>query len=166
MQECSIATMRVMMFPSRRQLIAPLVISIVSLVLLSAHAATPSAEKTVEVQTPNAKSGTKGKKLTLNVGPVTATGFCNKADVTKVVLGSLKVFRKCTLNGPMTSAKVTLGIRWAIGIKGLPVGVGASKVRGWGATLACLKRAVRAMTFAKPEGGICLVKAPFVLEKK
>lgn len=104
--------------------------------------------------------------VTSGDGVETAKKFCDKADIQQTVSSRMNAIRYCyeqQLNAnPTLEGKVEL--QWKIGLDG---SVTSTSVMG--STLEnraverCIARVVRErMQFAKPEGGICVVRYPFV----
>ena len=101
----------------------------------------------------------------LRLGGGASKGFCSRTDIAKNVRMRAGAIRACYERQlqvkPSLAGKVT--IQWTIKLTG---GVGNAHVQA--STLRnqavenCILRAVRRIRFKKPEGGICIVKWPFV----
>lgn len=94
------------------------------------------------------------------------TGHCSKSDIRRKVRRRVGVIRTCyerrLLARPNLRGKVTL--RWTIGSDGRVSGVGHSGSLKDSSVTSCIKRAIRAVRFQKPDTGICVVKWPFVFD--
>jgi len=110
-----------------------------------------------------------GKKRKRRVGKVklsggSSTGFCKKSNIRSVVRRRAGAIRACyekrLLAKPKLKGKLTA--RWTIGTDGRVKGAGASGSMTDGKVKSCVLRVVRRMRFAKPEGGICVIRWPFV----
>lgn len=110
-----------------------------------------------------------GKKKTkrtgkLKVGAGSSTGFCKKSNVKSVVRRRAGAIRACYEARlplkPRLSGKLTA--KWTIGADGSVRGVTAQGSLKDGKVKACVLRVLRRMRFQKPEGGICVVRWPFV----
>ena len=115
-----------------------------------------------------AKAGL-GKKKKRRVGKVrissgAATGFCKKGDIARVVRRRAHAIRACYEKRlqvkPKLSGKLTA--RWTIKATGSVGGASASGSLTDGTVKNCVLRVIRRMRFKKPEGGVCIVKWPFV----
>lgn len=115
------------------------------------------------------KAGLGGSKKKRRVGRLkmggnSATGFCKKSNIRSVVRRRAGAIRACyekrLLAKPKLKGKLTA--RWTIGANGKVKGAGAGGSLKDGNVKGCILRVIRRMRFAKPEGGICVIKWPFV----
>lgn len=101
----------------------------------------------------------------LKFGGGASQGFCSRGDISKNVRMRAGAIRACYERQlqikPSLSGKVT--IRWTIHLDGSvkAAAVAGSTLRS-PAVENCILRAIRRIRFKKPEGGICIVKWPFV----
>ena len=114
-----------------------------------------------------ASLGHKGKKLVskVQIGAGRSTGFCKRADIAKNVRRRARSIKACYearlqvkkgLKGKMT-------VRWTIGMSGrVQSAQVVNSSLGDGGVQGCILRVIRRMSFAKPEGGVCIVQWPFV----
>lgn len=115
-----------------------------------------------------AKLGGKGaakKKVQIRRGKEELSGFCKQADILRVVsarqAGIQYCYEKELARNPELNGKVTMS--WRIALDGSVAKafvenstMGNKEVEG------CMVRNVQRWTFAKPEGGMCQVRFPFV----
>ena len=114
-----------------------------------------------------ASLGRKGKRKVarINFGQGSAQGFCEKNNIRKIVLrrkGAIKAcYEQQLILNPKLSGKID--IRWTINQTGKvqSASVISSTIKN-SAVENCVVRQIRRMKFAKPKGGICIVKWPFV----
>jgi hypothetical protein len=114
--------------------------------------------------------GSLGRKRARKVGKIRigkgkSTGFCKKGDIARVVRRRANSIRACYEQRlqvkPGLKGKLTA--RWTIGLSGRVQSASASgNTVGDGAVTSCVLRVIRRMSFAKPEGGVCIVQWPFV----
>ncbi len=107
----------------------------------------------------------KKKKISVKRGSGKVTGFCKQADILRVVNARQRGIQYCyekeLARNPELNGKVTLS--WRISLDGSVQKVivedsslGNKSVEG------CMQRQVQRWKFAKPEGGMCQIKFPFV----
>ena len=111
-----------------------------------------------------------GKKRAKKVGKIKigsgrSTGFCKKGDIARVVRRRANSIRACyearLQVKPGLRGKVTA--RWTIAMSGRVSSASDSgNTLGDSAVTSCILRVIRRMSFAKPEGGVCIVQWPFV----
>ena len=114
--------------------------------------------------------GSLGRKRAKKVGKVkigsgTSAGHCKKGDIARAVRRRANSIRACYEQrlqvNPGLSGKVTA--RWTIGLDGrVKAASAAQNTITDGAVTSCILRVIRRMSFAKPEGGVCVVQWPFV----
>jgi hypothetical protein len=110
------------------------------------------------------KKGTR-KVARIDFGQGSAEGFCEKGNIRSVVMRRVGAIKACyeqqLILKPDLQGKVD--VRWTINAEG---GVDNATVIGTtlndGNVENCVVRQIRRMKFAKPKGGICIVKWPFV----
>ena len=116
--------------------------------------------------------GLGGKKkrrvAKMRLGGMGARGFCKKGDISSKVRRRAAAIRACyekvLMRKPGLSGKVM--VKWQIGLDGRVAGlVSTSGSMPDGSVKACVGRMIQRIRFAKPEGGICIVKWPFVFTK-
>ncbi len=115
-------------------------------------------------------SGGLGKKrkkrvVKFRIGSAQTQGFCKKSDIVRIVKMRAGAIRACYERRlqlhPKLKGKLT--VRWTIGLDGRVKQVTVMK-----STLSdravgqCVLRIIRHLRFRKPEGGICVIKWPFV----
>ncbi len=115
----------------------------------------------------NAGLGRKKMRRTgkVRVGRGQTAGFCKKGDVSKAVRRRTGAIRSCYEKrlqiNPQLKGKIMM--QWKIGQDGR-----VKSVSSKGGSLRdpqvvrCVTRMIRGMRFAKPEGGVCVVRWPFV----
>lgn len=101
----------------------------------------------------------------IRIGSGKSTGFCQKGNIARVVRRRANSIRACyeqrlqvnpNLRGKMTA-------RWTIALNGRVASANlAGNTLSDGAVASCVLRVIRRMSFAKPEGGVCIVQWPFV----
>jgi hypothetical protein len=109
------------------------------------------------------KRGRKVGKIRIGTGK--STGFCQRSNIARVVRRRHNSIKACyeqrlqvkpNLRGKLTA-------RWTIALNGRVASANlAGSTLGDGAVVACVLRVIRRMSFAKPEGGVCIVQWPFV----
>ena len=100
-------------------------------------------------------------------GAPQASGFCKKSDITKRVSTKQRSITRCyekaLMSNPELSGKVTL--QWTVDMSGKVI---RSSTKVANSTLAnqkvegCMMRVVNRLKFAKPDGGNCVIRFPFV----
>jgi hypothetical protein len=110
-----------------------------------------------------------GRKVMRKVGKVrlgsgSTAGFCKRGNISSVVRRRARTIRNCYESRLQVKAgiKGTLRVRWTIGTDGRVLRVSSSGSLNDGGTTGCVKRVIRRLRFAKPEGGVCVVQWPFV----
>jgi len=109
------------------------------------------------------KSARKVGKI--RIGSGRSTGFCKKGDISRIVRRRAGSIRNCYEQrlqvNPRLRGKVTA--RWTIGLNGrvTSASIISNSLRD-GAVTSCILRAIRRMSFNKPEGGVCIVQWPFI----
>jgi hypothetical protein len=101
----------------------------------------------------------------IRIGCGKSTGFCKKGDIAKVVRRRAGSIRACYEQRLQVKAGLQgkLTARWTIGFNGRVQSASpASNTLSDGATVACVLRVIRRMSFPRPEGGVCIVQWPFV----
>lgn len=115
-----------------------------------------------------AKVGTKEKsdrEPTMRSDPPKLGDFCEKSNIQNVV-GSKRAsiqycYEKELQANPKLSGKVVA--QWKVGLNGgVKSATIASSTMNSQAVEGCITRVIRRMQFAKPDGGICVIKYPFV----
>ena len=110
--------------------------------------------------------GNKGKKRVgkMKVGSGKSTGFCKKSNIASVVRRRAGAIRSCYEKRLQVKPKLTgkLTARWTIQANGSVSGAAAGGSMKDGKVKDCVLRVIRRMRFAKPEGGVCVIKWPFV----
>lgn len=107
----------------------------------------------------------KKKKVSIKRGKEELSGFCKQADILRVVSarqsGIQYCYEKELARNPELNGRVTMS--WRIGLDGAVVNafvesstLGNKQVEG------CIARQIQRWRFAKPEGGMCQVRFPFV----
>ena len=94
-------------------------------------------------------------------------GFCKMADIARVVSSRNRRFTRCyekeLMRNPELAGKVTL--EWVVDINGLvqkgSARIQASTLRS-SAVERCLIRFIYRLKFPKPDGGLCVIRYPFV----
>jgi hypothetical protein len=109
------------------------------------------------------KRGRKVGKIRIGTGK--STGFCQRGNIARVVRRRANSIRACYEQrlqvNPNLRGKLTA--RWTIGLNGRVASANlAGSTLGDRAVVACVLRVIRRMSFAKPEGGVCIVQWPFV----
>ncbi|MCA9544730.1 MAG: AgmX/PglI C-terminal domain-containing protein [Myxococcales bacterium] len=105
------------------------------------------------------------KKVKIRKGTAGITGFCKQADILRVVNARQRGIQYCyekeLARNPELNGKVTLS--WRIGLDGSvqKVFVESSSLNNK-TVEGCMTRQVQRWRFAKPEGGMCQIKFPFV----
>ena len=100
-------------------------------------------------------------------GAPQASGFCKRADISKRVGAKQRSITRCyekaLLSNPELSGKVTL--QWTVKLDG---SVKRGNTRVADSTLnnakveGCMMRVIGRLKFAKPDGGQCVIRYPFV----
>jgi hypothetical protein len=110
-----------------------------------------------------------GRKLRRRTGHVRlgkfkAKGFCRRGNISSVVRRRARTIRHCYESRLQVrpNIKGTLKVRWTIGSDGRVKRVASRGSLNDGGTAACVKRVIRRLRFAKPEGGVCVVEIPMV----
>ena len=111
--------------------------------------------------------GKKGSKRVgkMRVGSGATQGFCKTSNISSVVrrrAGAIRACYEARLQiKPKLSGKLTA--RWTISLDGKVQGSSITgDSLGDSSVANCVLRVLRRMRFAKPEGGICVVRWPFV----
>ena len=106
----------------------------------------------------------KRKMGQVKMGGGAATGFCKKSDIARFIKRAQPSIRACyeirLKFKPELAGKLT--VRWTIGTDGAVKAVTTSGSLSDSSVKNCVMRRFRRMRFPKPEGGICVVKWPFV----
>ena len=111
-----------------------------------------------------------GRKRGKRVGKVkfgggASQGFCSRGDISKNVRMRAGAIRACYERRLQvkTSLAGEVTIRWTIHLDGsVKAAAVASSTLGDSSVENCILRTIRRIHFKKPEGGICIVKWPFV----
>ena len=115
-----------------------------------------------------AKLGGRGKakkKFRVRRGKPSVGNYCKQADILRVVNSRQRGIQYCyekeLARNPELGGKVILN--WNIGLDGtvMKVWVGSSTLKN-GTVESCMTRSVKRWKFTKPDGGICVIKFPFV----
>lgn len=107
----------------------------------------------------------KKRKVRVKRGSGKVTGFCKQKDILRVVnkrqRGIQYCYEKELARNPELQGKVTMS--WRIGTDGSVAKViVANSTLGNKTVENCMKRSIKRWRFAKPEGGMCQIKFPFV----
>ena len=107
------------------------------------------------------------RRATMKREPLQASGFCKRADISKRVGAKQRSITRCyekaLLSNPELSGKVTL--QWTVKLDGK---VKRGNTRVSDSTLnnakveGCMMRVINRLKFAKPDGGQCVIRYPFV----
>ncbi|MBR57110.1 MAG: hypothetical protein CMH54_03530 [Myxococcales bacterium] len=101
----------------------------------------------------------------IRVGRGDTAGFCKKDNIAKAVRRRAGAIRSCYEKQLMInpSLKGKLIVQWKIGLDGR---VKSANAKGGSLkdpkVVKCVVRTIRGMRFAKPDGGVCVVRWPFV----
>ena len=116
----------------------------------------------------HANLGKKGKRKVgrIKLSGGTSSGFCEKANIFKVVTRRKNAIKFCYDKALMLNPKLAgkIVVKWTIGTDGRVKNATVLP----GATLkdksvqSCILMRVRTMRFAKPKSGICIVRWPFI----
>ena len=115
-----------------------------------------------------AKAGLGAKKKRrvgkVNIRSGSATGFCKKGDIARVVRRRAAAIRSCYERRLQVKPKLSgkLSARWTIKADGSVGGASAGGSMSDSNVTNCVLRVIRRMRFRKPEGGVCIVRWPFV----
>ncbi|MBM4386728.1 MAG: AgmX/PglI C-terminal domain-containing protein, partial [Deltaproteobacteria bacterium] len=96
-------------------------------------------------------------------------GFCDKDAVKKVILGRSGAYRACyeieLQRRPELTGKIEL--RWVIDFDGsvVEIVVLSDGLNNKG-VMDCLTKNIKQLKFLKPEGGVCVIRWPFVFTPK
>ena len=115
-----------------------------------------------------AKLGGKRKRKArarIQRGKGNVSGFCKESDILRVVNARQRGIQYCyekeLQRNPELQGKVTMS--WRIGLDGKVVKVIVENSTLGNATVTgCMKRQIQRWAFAKPEGGMCQIRFPFV----
>jgi hypothetical protein len=111
-----------------------------------------------------AKRRMRSKKRTgkLKLSSGSARGFCKLSDIRSKVRRRAGALRACyereLMRNPKLAGKVSA--RWTIGMDGRIMG--AVSASGLGPVGKCIAHTIRRIRFKPPEGGVCVIRWPFV----
>jgi len=113
--------------------------------------------------------GSKGTRKVGNISleGMSGAGFCKRSDIMQVVSRKSHAIRACYEQQLQIhenlAGKIT--VRWTINLNGEVEGaVIESSTLGNSAVEQCVLQTIRRMKFEKPEGGVCVVRFPFVFK--
>ncbi len=114
---------------------------------------------------PDSSATASQRKYKIKLGSSEAAGFCKREDIAKAVRRRAGAIRSCyekqLMIDPQLKGKIMM--QWKIGLDG---GVKSANATGGSLknrkVVQCVERIIRRMRFVKPDGGVCVVRWPFV----